>query len=91
MEFNHLGQPIGNESFILTSFLGIIARDGKLMPLNILNWKAVPIEYKDTIWLIVKVLAFCLLDNFQLLQKYQKVNKHLCRQNSSSRKYAGGT
>jgi hypothetical protein len=76
VEFNHLGQPIGKESFILSSFLGMIARDGKLIPLNVSNWKEVPIELKDAIWLIVQV-AFCLLDSSQLLLKYQNVNKQL--------------
>lgn len=55
VEFNHLGQPIGKESSTLKFFLGTIARDGKLTPLNFMDWRSMPTDYKDTIWFIVKV------------------------------------
>ncbi|KAL4580748.1 hypothetical protein LXL04_016950 [Taraxacum kok-saghyz] len=52
---NELGQPVGPEACKLTSFLGVIARDGKLAPLTYATWIKMPQEYKENMW--QKVLA----------------------------------
>ncbi|KAL3814527.1 hypothetical protein ACJIZ3_015795 [Penstemon smallii] len=47
---NEQGQPVGPESVKLITFLGVLARDGNLAPLNYLYWKSVPLENKETMW-----------------------------------------
>ncbi|KAL2460540.1 Uncharacterized protein Adt_43960 [Abeliophyllum distichum] len=47
---NALGQPIGHEAPKLTSFLGILARNGNLLPLTYVDWRAVPNESKESLW-----------------------------------------
>ena len=47
---NELGEPIGPEAIQLTSFLGLIARDGNLAPLTYPTWTKVPKENKDNMW-----------------------------------------
>lgn len=47
---NVLGQPIGPEAPKLTSFLGILARNGNFLPLTYVDWRAVPNESKESLW-----------------------------------------
>ncbi|GKV32151.1 hypothetical protein SLEP1_g40776 [Rubroshorea leprosula] len=47
---NKLGQPIGPESSKLTSFLGIIARNGHMAPLTYVQWRHMPDSYKEKMW-----------------------------------------
>ncbi|KAI3497513.1 hypothetical protein L1887_40177 [Cichorium endivia] len=47
---NEQGQPVGPEACKLTSFLGVIARDGKLSPLTYATWIKMPEEYKENMW-----------------------------------------
>ncbi|CAN1305745.1 Bromodomain-containing protein 4A [Linum perenne] len=51
---NDLGQPFGSESRKLASFLGTLARDGTLAPLNYPKWSAVPQENKENMWKMVQ-------------------------------------
>lgn len=53
---NAKGQPIGPSKHALAelaAFLGTLARDPHMTPLNILDWKCMPT--KDSIWSYVKV------------------------------------
>ncbi|CAN6229487.1 unnamed protein product [Urochloa humidicola] len=52
---NASGLPIGKEAARLSSFLGILARDGILAPLSHLDWKSVPKKNKDVMCHIVKL------------------------------------
>ncbi|KAK9077049.1 hypothetical protein SSX86_005384 [Deinandra increscens subsp. villosa] len=47
---NNLGQPVGSEASLLTSFLGLTARDGKLAPLIYSSWSKVPEANKEKMW-----------------------------------------
>ena len=46
IEVNELGQPIMLETSTLASHLGVLARDGSLLPLNYTDWRHVPKHYK---------------------------------------------
>ncbi|XP_057494441.1 uncharacterized protein LOC130779700 isoform X2 [Actinidia eriantha] len=50
IETDEVGQPIGLEAPKLINFLGTIARDGHLSPLNYVHWRAVPDENKEKMW-----------------------------------------
>ncbi|XP_052204391.1 uncharacterized protein LOC127809559 [Diospyros lotus] len=47
---NELGQPIGVGVPKLTNFLGTIARNGHIAPLNYVDWRALPDENKEMMW-----------------------------------------
>lgn len=59
---NEFGQPIGVEAPKLVNFLGTIARNGHMAPLNYVDWRALPDERKETMWQQVQVLEsyFCI-------------------------------
>ncbi|KAL3814528.1 hypothetical protein ACJIZ3_015796 [Penstemon smallii] len=44
------GNPVGPESRKLITYLGVLARNGNLAPLNYLDWRAVPLENKEIMW-----------------------------------------
>ncbi|GMP63067.1 hypothetical protein CsSME_00024907 [Camellia sinensis var. sinensis] len=50
VSINELGQPIGLEAPKLTNFLGTIARNGHMAPLNYVEWRALPDEIKEKMW-----------------------------------------
>lgn len=54
---NEFGQPIGVEAPKLVNFLGTIARNGHMAPLNYVDWRALPDERKETMWQQVQVLG----------------------------------
>ncbi|XP_071736852.1 uncharacterized protein [Rutidosis leptorrhynchoides] len=47
---NEMGQPVGSEASLLTSFLGLTARDGNLAPLIYPSWSKVPQDNKEDMW-----------------------------------------
>ncbi|XP_058188599.1 uncharacterized protein LOC131306400 isoform X2 [Rhododendron vialii] len=47
---NEFGQPIGVEAPKLVNFLGTIARNGHMAPLNYIEWRALPDESKEKMW-----------------------------------------
>ncbi|XP_021745301.1 uncharacterized protein LOC110711233 [Chenopodium quinoa] len=47
VKFNRYGQPIGEESTLLSSFIGTIGRNPELAPQGHPDWRLVPKEYKD--------------------------------------------
>ncbi|XP_050209653.1 uncharacterized protein LOC126660288 isoform X2 [Mercurialis annua] len=51
---NMLGQPVGPEASKLASFLGTVARDGKMAPLNFLDWSGMPEAYKEDMWQFIQ-------------------------------------
>lgn len=53
---NEFGQPIGVEAPKLVNFLGTIARNGHMAPLNYIEWRALPDESKEKMWQQVQVL-----------------------------------
>ncbi|CAI0400830.1 unnamed protein product [Linum tenue] len=54
VHLNDLGQPIGSEGRKLASFLGTLARDGTLAPLNYVKWAALPKANKENMWQLVQ-------------------------------------
>ncbi|XP_059298561.1 uncharacterized protein LOC132051487 [Lycium ferocissimum] len=50
IELNGFDQVIGPEATRLSSKLGVLARNGRLAPLNHKDWRPVPDMYKDIIW-----------------------------------------
>ncbi|CAI0400827.1 unnamed protein product [Linum tenue] len=54
VQLNDLGQPIGSEGRKLASFLGTLARDGTLAPLNYGKWTALPKANKESMWQLVQ-------------------------------------
>ncbi|XP_021891603.1 uncharacterized protein LOC110809924 isoform X3 [Carica papaya] len=48
--FNKIGQPVGREASKLSSFLGNIARNGHIAPLNYISWRHLPDTIKEDIW-----------------------------------------
>ncbi|PSS02901.1 Bromodomain-containing protein [Actinidia chinensis var. chinensis] len=54
IETNEFGQPIGLDAPKLINFLGTVARDGHISPLNYVDWRAVPDENKEKMWQIVQ-------------------------------------
>ncbi|XXG69354.1 hypothetical protein AAC387_Pa06g2244 [Persea americana] len=50
LRLNEFGQPIGANGCLLSSFLGIIARDGQKAPINYFDWRKMPMERKMDIW-----------------------------------------
>lgn len=51
---NEFGEPIGPEAPKFIFFLGTIARNGHIAPLNYIHWKAVPDENKERMWQLVE-------------------------------------
>ncbi|XP_047338230.1 uncharacterized protein LOC124941899 isoform X3 [Impatiens glandulifera] len=47
---DEFGHPIGNEAPKLINFLGTIARNGHIAPLNYIDWRALPDENKEKMW-----------------------------------------
>ncbi|XP_021749341.1 uncharacterized protein LOC110715071 [Chenopodium quinoa] len=50
---NEYGQPIGTTKEVcgeLSRFLGTIARDSKLAPLNYCDWTSLPSKFKEKMW-----------------------------------------
>ncbi|XXG47816.1 hypothetical protein AAC387_Pa02g2393 [Persea americana] len=50
LRLNKFGQPIGANGRLLSSFLGIIARDGQKAPINYFDWRKMPMERKMDMW-----------------------------------------
>lgn len=54
VDFNERGQPIGEHSEWLSSFLGAISR--QFVPVNIEDWRKVEKQTKKDLWTCVKVM-----------------------------------
>ncbi|KAK9125627.1 hypothetical protein Scep_014473 [Stephania cephalantha] len=50
LQFNDFMQPIGKTSIKFSTQLGIMARNGSLVPLTYESWNDVPEENKNAIW-----------------------------------------
>ena len=61
LEFNELGQPIGNASVHLSTVVGILARE--YVPITYKSWDKVDIDTKDRLWefITVNIYIFYLL------------------------------
>ncbi|TYK13531.1 putative TNP1-like transposon protein [Cucumis melo var. makuwa] len=57
--FNEYGQPIGNESVGLASFLGPLVRE--VVPVNLENWLKLPTRLKVVLWKSIQLMP----DNLQ--------------------------
>ncbi|XP_073101889.1 uncharacterized protein [Elaeis guineensis] len=55
VKFNDRGQPVDEKGRVLASFLGIMARNGALTPLNFSDWRTFPKEGKSKLLAFVKV------------------------------------
>ncbi|XVF11968.1 hypothetical protein REPUB_Repub08aG0074300 [Reevesia pubescens] len=47
VEYNHLGQPVGDNSSTFTSFCGVVTRSSEVAPLNYDHWDQMPSSFKD--------------------------------------------
>lgn len=70
VKFNDRGQPIDEKGRVLASFLGIMARDATLTPLNFSDWRTFPEEEKSKLLAFVKV-KWGLIFIFLLLKYYE--------------------
>ncbi|XXG53685.1 hypothetical protein AAC387_Pa03g1743 [Persea americana] len=50
IKLNEYNQPIGQTERLLSSYLGIIARDGQKAPINFVSWRRMPAEMKEEMW-----------------------------------------
>lgn len=55
VEWNHRDQPIDDSGWILSRFLGFIARDNTKLPLGYEKWSAIPHHFKDLVWNTIKI------------------------------------
>ncbi|KAH9627553.1 hypothetical protein KSS87_005607 [Heliosperma pusillum] len=55
VKFNKQGQPYGDDSTTLSSFIGTIGRNPELAPQGYSDWRLVPKEYKDRCMNEIKV------------------------------------
>eukprot|EP00268_Persea_americana_P048413 TRINITY_DN5113_c1_g1_i2.p1 TRINITY_DN5113_c1_g1~~TRINITY_DN5113_c1_g1_i2.p1 ORF type:complete len:427 (+),score=59.74 TRINITY_DN5113_c1_g1_i2:167-1447(+) len=55
IEYNEYNQPIGQSERLLSSYLGIIARDGQKTPINYADWRRIPAEMKEEMWEVVQL------------------------------------
>ncbi|XP_042396376.1 uncharacterized protein LOC121986473 [Zingiber officinale] len=50
VRFNERGQPYGEMQPTLSNFVGMIARNGNLLPLSFLDWRKIPKNRLDLAW-----------------------------------------
>ena len=55
VNFNKEGQPDCDNTAQLGSFLGLIARNGQVAPLNYVDWRAMPATFKNMQLFIIQV------------------------------------
>lgn len=56
VSFNIYNQPIGVFGRKLTSYLGLIVRDGQIAPLTYTDWRGMPNDKKERMWKLALVL-----------------------------------
>ncbi|XP_065623494.1 uncharacterized protein LOC112018425 [Quercus suber] len=79
LPLNSMHQPVDDGARTFTGFLGTIARKPHMCPIRFLNWKAMPEEFKEECWRLVKrkysvpadPVAYAALKTFTL----QKIGK----------------
>ena len=59
VKFNENGQPIGDESVKLSSFLGPLVRE--IIPVTIPDWRKVPLGMMEVLWKTIQVLLTCVI------------------------------
>ena len=52
---NNLGQPVGSEARLLAGYLGILARNANMLPINYESWHHVPDANKNQALHTIKV------------------------------------
>ncbi|XP_073066051.1 uncharacterized protein [Primulina eburnea] len=62
--FNERGQPYGDLQPVLANYVGTIARNGVLLPLDYLNWRKVPKHRLEEAWKLV-IARFIISDQHQ--------------------------
>lgn len=55
VKFNERGQPYGDLQPTLANFIGTIARNGLVLPLNFLDWRKMPTNRLNDAWDLVTV------------------------------------
>ncbi|MFQ6650333.1 hypothetical protein Gotur_022316, partial [Gossypium turneri] len=62
---NNLGQPVGSEARLLAGYLGIIARNANMLPINYESWHQMPDSNKNQALENIKErFALEVLDNY---------------------------
>ncbi|TYK20620.1 uncharacterized protein E5676_scaffold2198G00010 [Cucumis melo var. makuwa] len=74
--FNEYGQPIGDESVGLASFLGPLVRE--FVPMNLENWLKLPTRLKVVLWKSIQLKS----------EKYKAMKKKQLPQTCSRKGYA---
>jgi len=59
VEFNELGQPIGDQGGWFNNFSGTLVKDKNIMPIDYPDWRKVPKRHKEDAWNILQVMNFC--------------------------------
>ena len=57
--FNSKGQPIGEGSISLSSFLGPLVREH--VPYTISDWRKLPLNLKEVLWECIKVCSYIII------------------------------
>ncbi|MFQ6658425.1 hypothetical protein Gotur_027700 [Gossypium turneri] len=76
---NNLGQPVGSEAQLLTGYLGIIARNANMLPINYESWHQLPDSNKNqALDNIKEMFALEVSDNYvkKALEKRWKDHKN---------------
>ncbi len=60
VSFNKFGQPVGKEAALLSSFCGLLARNGLMCPINKSNWTKVSKELKAELFGVIQVILLFL-------------------------------
>ena len=71
IEYNSYGVPVGKGRNDLRSYIGVIIRETISILLD--DWRRVPLEIKETLWLHFQVLFTCLIVCLKIL-----CNFHIC-------------
>ncbi|XP_038997321.1 uncharacterized protein LOC120122172 [Hibiscus syriacus] len=69
---NDVGQPIGTEARVLSCYLGIIARNASLLPINYESWREMPNSNKIQVVDCIKVIIS--LKEMERSQEFLKKN-----------------
>jgi len=66
VEFNALGQPIGDQGGSFNNFFGTLVRDKNIVLIDYSDWRKVPKRHKEDAWNILQVMNFCFTLTFSL-------------------------
>ena len=69
IEYNSYGVPVGRGRNDLKSYIGVIVRETISILLD--DWRCVPLEMKETLWVHFQVLFSCFIVCLKILYNFQ--------------------